>query len=153
MIWRLKPAEVAVRTVQRWIKSGKLKAEVLPHGNYRINPLDLIELSLTAAERAEATPKNRRLRYDELHDKIFHLTFELEDMEHRLSQAERKIEQLAKRRSLAAPAKKAFTSAKKKRTTKSRSTLPHGLVTWRSFARTPGIPETTVAKAIKDERL
>jgi len=52
-------AEVAVRTVQRWIKSGKLKAEVLRHGKYRIHPLDLIELSLTATERAKATPKNR----------------------------------------------------------------------------------------------
>ncbi len=52
-------AEVAVRTIQRWMKSGKLKAEVLPHGNYRIHPLDLIELSLTATERAEDTPVNK----------------------------------------------------------------------------------------------
>jgi len=64
------------------------------------------------------------MKYDELHDKMIHLTFEREDMDHRLMQAERKIEQLTKRRSPAVPAKKAPTSVKKKRTTKSRSTLP-----------------------------
>jgi len=52
--------------VQRWLKSGKLKAEVLPHGKYRVNPFDLVELSLPLTERAAATPKKRRLRYDEL---------------------------------------------------------------------------------------
>ena len=56
-------AEVTVRTVRRWLKSGKLHAEVLPHGKYRVNPFDLVELSLPLTERAEATPKKRRLSY------------------------------------------------------------------------------------------
>ncbi len=63
-------AEVTVRTVQRWLKSGKLKAEVLPHGKYRVNPFDLVELSLPLTECAAATPKKRRLSYDELHEKM-----------------------------------------------------------------------------------
>jgi len=56
-------AEVTIRTVQRWLRSGKLHAEVLPHGKYRVNPFDLVELSLPLTERAEATPKKRRLSY------------------------------------------------------------------------------------------
>jgi len=135
------------------MKSSRLKVEVLPHGNYRINPLDLIELSLTATERAEATPKNRRLRYDELHDKMIHVTFELEDMEHRLTQAERKTEQLTKRRSPAAPAKKAPTSAKKKRSTRSRTTLPRDVCHCALVCTVTRFPPSTVAKAMRDECL
>jgi len=143
-------AEVTVRTVQRWLKSGKLHAEVLPHGKYRVNPFDLVELSLPLTERAEATPKKRRLSYDELHDTMIHLTIELEALDMRLEEAERTIEQLKKRRSPAASTKKAPTSAKKR----SRSTtLPSDLVTWRSFARLHAIPERAVAKAIKEQKV
>ena len=140
-------AEVTIRTVQRWLKSGKLHAEVLPHGKYRVTPFDLVELSLPLTERAEATPKKRRLSYDELHDTMIHLTIELEALDMRLEEAERKIAWLEKRRS---STKKAPTSAKKR----SRSTtLPSDLVTWRSFARLHDIPERAVAKAIKEEVL
>ena len=140
-------AEVTVRTVRRWLKSGKLHAEVLPHGKYRVNPFDLVELSLPLTERAAATPKKRRLSYDELHDTMIHLTIELEALDMRLEEAERKIAWLEKRRS---STKKAPTSAKKR----SRSTtLPSDLVTWRSFARLHDIPERAVAKAIKEEVL
>jgi len=143
-------AEVTVRTVRRWLKSGKLHAEVLPHGKYRVNPFDLVELSLPLTERAEATPKKRRLSYDELHDTMIHLTIELEALDMRLEEAERTIEQLKKRRSPAASTKKAPTSAKKR----SRSTtLPSDLVTWRSFARLHAIPERAVAKAIKEQKV
>ena len=143
-------AEVTVRTVRRWLKSGKLHAEVLPHGKYRVNPFDLVELLLPLTERAEATPKKRRLSYDELHDTMIHLTIELEALDMRLEEAERTIEQLKKRRSPAASTKKAPTSAKKR----SRSTtLPSDLVTWRSFARLHAIPERAVAKAIKEQKV
>jgi len=143
-------AEVTIRTVQRWLKSGKLHAEVLPHGKYRVNPFDLVELSLPLTERAAATPKKRRLSYDELHDTMIHLTIELEALDMRLEEAERTIEQLKKRRSPAASTKKAPTSAKKR----SRSTtLPSDLVTWRSFARLHAIPERAVAKAIKEQKV
>jgi len=146
-------AEVTIRTVQRWLKSGKLQAEVLPHGKYRVNPFDLVELSLPLTERAAATPKKRRLSYDELHDTMIQLTIELEALDIRLEEAERKIEHLEKRRSPAALTKKAPTSAKKC-TTKSRSTtLPSDLVTWQSFARLHDIPERAVAKAIKEQKL
>jgi len=87
-------AEVTVRTVQHWLKSGKLHAEVLPHGKYRVTPFDLVELSLPLTERAAATPKKRRLSYDELHDTMIHLTIELEAVDMRLEEAERKIEQI-----------------------------------------------------------
>ncbi len=138
-------AEVTIRTVQRWLKSGKLKAEVLPHGKYRVNPFDLVELSLPLTERAAATPKKRRLSYDELHDTMIQLTFELEALDVRLEKAERTIEQLKKQ-----GASTSRTTAKK-RTSKARSTtLPSDLVTWRSFARLHDIPERAVAKAIKD---
>jgi len=120
---------------------------VLPHGKYRVTPFDLVELSLPLTERAEATPKKRRLSYDELHDTMIHLTIELEALDMRLEEAERKIAWLEKRRS---STKKAPTSAKKR----SRSTtLPSDLVTWRSFARLHDIPERAVAKAIKEEVL
>ncbi len=146
-------AEVTVRTVQRWLKSGKLQAEVLPHGKYRVNPFDLVELSLPLTERAAATPKKRRLSYDELHDTMIHLTIELEALDMRLEEAEHKIAYLAKRQSPTASTKKSPTSAKK-RTTKTRSTtLPSDLVTWRSFARLHDIPERAVAKAIKEQTL
>jgi len=49
-------AEVTVRTVQRWLKSGKLKAEVLPHGKYRVNPFDLVGVTRLAG--AEHTLSN-----------------------------------------------------------------------------------------------
>ena len=65
-------AEVTIRTVQRWLKSGKLQAETLPHGKYRVNPFDLVELSSPLTERAAATPKKRRLSYDELHNTMIH---------------------------------------------------------------------------------
>ncbi len=140
-------AEVTIRTVQRWLKSGKLKAETLPHGKYRVNPFDLIELSLPLTERAAATPKKRRLSYDELHDTMIHLTIELEALDIRLEKAERTIEQLKKQ----GASRTAPTSAKKKRTSKARSTtLSSDLVTWRSFARLHDIPERSVAKAIKE---
>ncbi len=138
-------AEVTIRTVQRWLKSGKLKAETLPHGKYRVNPFDLVELSLPLTERAAATPKKRRLSYDELHDTMIHLTIELEALDIRLEKAERTIEHLKKQ-----GASTSRTSAKK-RTSKARSTtLPSDLVTWRSFARLHDIPERAVAKAMKD---
>ena len=143
-------AEVTIRTVQRWLKSGKLKAETLPHGKYRVNPFDLVELSLPLTERAAATPKKRRLSYDELHDAMIQLTFEVEALDIRLEKAERTIEQLKKQGT--STSRTVPTSAKKKRTTsKARSTtLPRDLVTWRSFARLHDIPERSVAKAIKE---
>jgi len=140
-------AEVTIRTVQRWLKSGKLKAKTLPHGKYRVNPFDLIELSLPLTERAAAAPKKRRLSYDELHDTMIHLAIELEALDIRLEKAERTIEQLKKQ----GTSRTAPTSAKKKRSTKARSTtLSSDLVTWRSFARLHDIPERSVAKAIKE---
>ena len=143
-------AEVTIRTVQRWLKSGKLQAEVLLHGKYRVNPFDLVELSLPLTERAAATPKKRRLSYDELHDTMIHLTFELEALDIRLEKAERTIEQLSKRQ----PASRTVPTSAKKRTTKSRSTtLPSDLMTWQSFARLHDIPERAVAKAIKEQKL
>ncbi len=143
-------AEVTIRTVQRWIKSGKLQTEVLPHGKYRVNLFDLVELSLPLTERATAISKKRRLSYDELHNTTIHLTIELEALDMRLEETEGKIEQFLKRRSPAASTKKASTSAKKR----SRSTtLPSDLVTWRSFARLHDIPEQAVANAIKEQKL
>ncbi len=143
-------AEVDVRTVQRWIKQGKLQVEVLPHGKYRVNPLDLIELSLPLTERAAATPTKRRLSYDELYDRLIQVTFEVEELEHRLTQAEQKIERLERQRT---QARSSTPMKRKKRSSRSRSTLPRDLVTWRSFARLHSIPESTVARAIRDERI
>ena len=146
-------AEVTIRMVQRWLKSGKLHAEVLPHGKYRVTPFDLVELSLPLTERAAATPKKRRLSYDELHDTMIHLTIELEALDMRLEEAERTIASLEKRRS-SATSTKAAPAAKKKRATRGRSTtLPSDLVTWRSFARLHDIPERAVAKAIKEQKV
>ncbi len=70
--------------------------------------------------------------YDELHDTMIQLTLQVEALDIRLEKAERTVEQLKKQGAL----RTAPTLAKKKRTSKARSTtLPSDLVTWRSFAR------------------
>ena len=75
-------AGVTQRTVQRWIKSGELQAKPIRSGYYAINPLDLVELSLPL--RVDATPKEKRLSYDELFDKFIEVQFDLDNLLHRL---------------------------------------------------------------------
>src|SRR5258708_30193506 len=73
----------------------KLAAKTIRSGYYVINPLDLVELSLPL--RADATPKEKRLSYDELFDKYIEVRFDLQDLQHRLGHAEAAIERLSRR--------------------------------------------------------
>jgi len=57
-----------------------------------------------------APHQKRRLSYDELHNTMIHLTFDLEALDERLTSFERKIGYRRKRRSPAASAKKTPTS-------------------------------------------
>jgi excisionase family DNA binding protein len=142
-------AGVTQRTVQRWIKSGELQAKPIRGGYYAINPLDLVELSLPL--RADATPKEKRLSYDELFDKFIEVQFDLDDLLHRLGQAEDKIERLNRRVTELTRERKTTTTRRKKRDT--RKLLPYDYTPWRAFARLHGIPESTVARAIKEQTL
>jgi excisionase family DNA binding protein len=136
-------------TVQRWIKSGELPAKATRSSHYAINLLDLVELSLPL--RADATPKEKRLSYDELFEKFIEVQFDLDDLPHRLGQAEDKIERLNRRATELNRRRKATTTRCKKRET--RRLLPYDYTPWRAFARLHGIPESTVAGAIKEQTL
>ncbi len=142
-------AGVTQRTVQRWIKSGALQAKATRSGYYAINPLDLVELSLPL--EASATPKEKRLSYDELFDKFIEVQFDLDDLLHRLGQAEDKIERLNRRVTELTRERKTTTTRRKKRDT--RKLLPYDYTPWRAFARLHGIPGSTVARAIKEQTL
>lgn len=54
-------AGVTQRTVQRWLKREELHATALRGGQYVINQLDLVELSLPL--RGDTTPKEKRLSH------------------------------------------------------------------------------------------
>ena len=139
---------VTQRTVQRWIKSGELQAKGIRGGYYVINPLDLVELSLPI--RDDATPKEKRLSYDELYDKYIEVRFDMEDLAHRLGQAEAAIERLNRRfaeLSKGGGQRKTTTTRRKKRDT--RKLLPYDYTPWRPFAKLHGIPESAVLKAVK----
>jgi hypothetical protein len=111
-----KRASVTQCTVQRRIKSGELQAKPIRSCYYAINPLDLVELSLPL--RADATPKEKRLSYDELFDKYIEVQFDLDDLQHRLGQAEDKIEKLSRRIAELTRERKTTTARRKKRDTR-----------------------------------
>ncbi|MHB8596696.1 MAG: helix-turn-helix domain-containing protein [Ktedonobacteraceae bacterium] len=142
-------AGVTRRTVQRWIKNGELHATAIRSGYYAINPLDLVELSLPL--RADTTPKEKRLSYDELFDTVIEVKFDLDDLQYRLGQAEDKIERLNRR--IAELTRKPTTTTTRRKKRDTRKLLPYDYTPWRAFARLHGIPESTVERAIKEQTL
>jgi excisionase family DNA binding protein len=143
---------VTQRTVQRWIKSGELAAKTIRSGYYAINPLDLVELSLPL--RDNATPKEKRLSYDELFDKYIEVRFDLEDLQHRLGHAEAAIERLNRRiAELSKPGGQRKTTATRRKKRDTRRRLPYDYTPWRAFAKLHGIPESAVLKAIKEQHV
>ena len=115
-------AGVTQRTVQRWLKRGELHATALRGGQYVINPLDLVELSLPL--RDDATTKEKRLPYDELFDKFLEVRLDQEEMLYRLQQAEEKIERLTRRvvdLAKSGQSKKTTTSRRKRPTAEIRA--------------------------------
>jgi len=115
-------AGVTQRTVQRWLKRGELHATALRGGQYVINPLDLVELSLQL--RDDATTKEKRLPYDELFDKFLEVRLDQEEMLYRLQQAEEKIERLTRRvvdLAKSGQSKKTTTSRRKRPTAEIRA--------------------------------
>jgi excisionase family DNA binding protein len=144
-------AGVTQRTVQRWLKCGELHATVLRGGQYIINPLDLVELSLPI--RADATPKEKRLSYDELFDTFLEVRLDQEDVLYRLNQAEENIERLTRRVADLAKSGQPKKTAAPRRKRDTRKRLPWGYEPVSIFTRMHGIPSSTVAKAMKEQAI
>jgi excisionase family DNA binding protein len=173
----LTTAEIAARvgkterTVQRWLKSGKLPALPLTGKRYGVNPKDLEHLKLPEhlTESGEIALDVMQIQYP-LEERYEHLQFTIDDLTERLHDAEEKIERLQYRldqilkevRENASGKKKAPT--RRKSTTKKRnrlklgdiyldSILPLDLVSLTVFAEQHGVPWSAVTKAIKDYQL
>jgi hypothetical protein len=157
------------RTVQRWLKSGKLPALPLANNRYGVNPNDLEHLTRPkhVTESGKITLEVMQIQYP-LEEKFEHLQLRVEDLSAQLYDAELKIEHLQYRldqilkevRENAASKKKAparRTSKKRKRLRRGEiyldSLLPLDLVSLSAFAEEHGVPWSAVTKAIKDYEL
>ena len=171
----LTTAEIATRigkdkrTVQRWLKSGKLPSLPLAGNRYGINPNDLEHLARPehVSESGKIALEVMQLQYP-LEEKLELLQFTVDDLMYRLHDAESKIERLQYRLDQILKEVREDTPSKKKaparRTTKKRkrlrpgefyldSILPLDLVSLSAFAETHGVPWSAVTKAIKDYEL
>ena len=173
----LTTAQIAVRvgkterTVQRWIKNGKLPARPLADNRYGVNLADLEHLKLPAhlTEYGENALEVMQLRYPS-EEKYEQLQYSIGDLTERLEDAEKKIERLQYRldqilkemRENAANKKKAPArrpSPKKKRKRLKigdiylDSILPPDLVSLTAFAERHNVPWSMVTRAIKDYQL
>ena len=171
----LTTAEIAARigcterTVQRWIKSGKLPALPLANHRYAVNPSDLQHLALPehVSETGEIVLEAMKLQVP-LEEKLEDLRYTVDDLRERLHEAESKIERLSYRldqilkatKDNAGSKKKSPTTGRKKKRPKLRrgeillsSILPLDLTSLAAFAEVHGIPWSAVTKAIKDYEL
>src|SRR5438552_17042310 len=97
----LTAAEIATRigrterTVQRWIKNGKLPALPLASHRYAVNPSDLSHLALPehVSETGEIVLEAMKLQMP-LEEKLEDLRYTVDDVRERLHEAESKIERL-----------------------------------------------------------
>ncbi len=159
------------RTVQRWLKSGKLPALPLTDKRYGVNPKDLEHLNLPEhlTEAGEIALEVMQIHYP-LEEHYEQLQFTLDELMERLLDAEEKIERLQYRldqilrevREHAvgkknAPARRKNTTKKRKRLKRGEvyldSLLPLDLVSLTVFAEQHGVPWSVVTKAIKDYEL
>lgn len=83
------------RTVQRWIKSGRLPTLPLAGSKYGVNPQDLEHLKLPEhlTETGAIVLEVMQLRYPS-EEKFEQLQYSIEDLTERLEDAEEKIERL-----------------------------------------------------------
>ncbi|MEO6890918.1 MAG: hypothetical protein ABI456_15890 [Ktedonobacteraceae bacterium] len=156
------------RTVQRWLKSGKLPALPLAGSRYGVNPKDLEHLARPehVSENGEGVLEIMQIHLS-LEEKFEHLQLTVEDLRDQLSDAENKIErlqyrldQILKETRENAPARKttaARRTKKRKRLKRGEiylsSLLPLDLVSLAAFAEQHGVPWSAVSKAIKDYEL
>jgi len=171
----LTTAEIAVRmgcterTVQRWIKAGKLPALPLAGHRYAVTPSDMKHLALPehVSETGEIVLEAMKLQVP-LEEKLEDLRYTVDDLRERLHEAESKIERLSYRldqilkatKDNAGSKKKSTTTGRKKKRPKLRrgeillsSILPLDLTSLAAFAELHGIPWSAVTKAIKDYEL
>jgi excisionase family DNA binding protein len=172
----LTTAEIAARvrkterTVQRWLKSGKLPALPLTGKRYGVNPKDLEHLKLPEhlTESGEIALEVMQIQYPG-EEKYEQLQYSIDDLTERLYDAERKIERLQYRldqilkevrenvAGKKAPARRTSTKKKRKRLKLGDiyldSILPLDLVSLSAFAEQHGVPWSAVTSAIKDYQL
>src|SRR5947208_8919874 len=123
----LTAAEIAARigrterTVQRWIKNGKLPALPLANHRYGVNPSDLQHLALPEhiSETGEIVLEAMRLQVP-MEEKLSDLQLTVDDVRERLHEAESKIERLQYRLDQILKATKDNADGKKKSTTAGR---------------------------------
>jgi excisionase family DNA binding protein len=170
----LTTAEIAARigkdkrTVQRWLKSGKLPSLPLAGSRYGVNRSDLEHLARPehVSESGQIALEVMQIQYP-LEEKFEHLQLTVDELKYRLHDAENKIERLQYRldqilketRENATTKKKAPARRTKKRTRLKRgeiyldSILPLDLVSLSAFAEDHAIPWSAVTKAVKDYEL
>jgi excisionase family DNA binding protein len=159
------------RTVQRWIKSGKLPALPLASNRYGVNPEYLQHLKLPEhlTESGETALDVMQIRYPS-EEKYEQLQYSIEDLTERLEDAETKIERLHYRldqilkevrenadTKKKAPARRTSTTKKRKRLKVGEiyldSILPLDLISLSVFAEQHGVPWSAETSAIKDYEL
>ena len=170
----LKTAQIASRvgkterTVQRWIKSGKLPARPLADNRYGVNPEDLKRLRLPEhlTESGAMVLEVMQLRYpsEEMYEQ---LQYSIGELTERLEDAEKKIEGLQYRLDRVLEEVRENANSKKRpstrrtRTKKKRnrlkldgvyldSILPLDLMSLTEFAERHNVPWSVVTRAIKD---
>lgn len=159
------------RTVQRWIRSGKLPARPLADSRYGVNPQDLEHLRLPEhlSETGASVLEVMQLRYPS-EEKYEQLQYGIDDLTERLEDAEKKIERLQYRLDQIlkevrqkdtgkkkAPARRTSTKKKRQRLKLGDiyldSILPLDLVSLTAFAEQHNVPWSAVTRAIKDYQL
>jgi predicted site-specific integrase-resolvase len=159
------------RTVQRWIKSGRLPVLPLADKRYGVNPKDLEHLKLPEhlTETGEIALEVMQIRYPS-EEKYEQLQYSIDEVTERLEDAEEKIERLQYRldqilkeirenavNKKKAPARRVNTRKKRKRLKLGDiyldSILPLDLVSLSAFAEQHGVPWSAVTKAIKGYEL
>jgi hypothetical protein len=159
------------RTIQCWIRSGKLPARPLADSRYGVNQADLEHLRLPEhlSETGASVLEVMQLRYPS-EEKYEQMQYSIGDLTERLEDAEKQIERLQYRfdqvlkevRENATGKKRASTrrtSSKKKRQRLKLgdiyldSILPLDLESLTVFAEQHNVPWSAVTRAIKDDQL
>ena len=134
---------VSERTVQRWIRSGKIKATLQANGYYLLDPADLDTLRIPTLPTTSASD-------------FADILSRLETVEQRIGHLEDMLgtfQSQTPRTSGTMPQAPSASSPSQREVSETVGELPDGLVGWRQFARLHEISESTIHKAIKSGRL
>ena len=149
MIEELSSTEMAVklgvseRTVNRWIKDGRLQARLLKNHRYEVDSEHL--LSLAVPEHSSAVFD----RLTTLEQTVTDLAAEVEQLRSALQTVTEQLAQLV----ATAPTRATPRQSREQAEGPMASQLPGGLVGAISFGKLHNVPETTIRKAISAGRL